>query len=448
VLDIGSGTGLWAVLAARLGAKRVVAIELDPLMVGFIKGLARANGVAERVEVIVGDSRQVALDRGFDVVISETVGHLVFDESIVSIMIDARERFLKPGGALIPCGVALLASAAQLKRPALPAGLHLDYSDCESLLLHSPAAVNSRKRLSWLSEPRELVRVDLATVQAPPPLLELKAFWRAQDVTRLNAFAVSAEMEMTFGKALATTGTTSWSAAAYRVQPFQAKFGDLEFKLTLTSATHAWTATLLSEGPPETQTFSPAFAAAELIARLGGDTNEGSALPHAPPIPAPNAVARTALRLRPETPDDEAFSFHVFAGTRAEELTLTNWSDNQKEQFLRMQSNAQQRHYHATYPTASFDIILCDNVPAGRLYVNRGAETIGVIDIALLPEFRGRGIGTTLLREVLAEATPTRPVFIHVEKFNPARRLYDRLGFRPIGDDDVYVKMEWRPMKD
>ena len=116
VLDIGSGTGLWAIAAARMGARRVVAIEQDVLLLGLIKALARHNGVADRVEVLGGDSRQAGLGKDFDIVISETVGHLVFDEPIVPIMIDARERFLKPGGVLIPGSVALLAAAAQLRQ--------------------------------------------------------------------------------------------------------------------------------------------------------------------------------------------------------------------------------------------------------------------------------------------------------------------------------------------
>jgi protein arginine N-methyltransferase 1 len=86
VLDIGSGTGVWAVSAAMMGASRVVAIEQDQLLIGLIKRLARDNGVADRVEVVEGDSRQVLLAREFDVVISETIGNLGFDEQIVPIM--------------------------------------------------------------------------------------------------------------------------------------------------------------------------------------------------------------------------------------------------------------------------------------------------------------------------------------------------------------------------
>jgi len=148
VLDIGSGTGIWAVAAAVLGARRVVAIEYEPLLLGVIRALAEENGVTEKIEIISGDSRQIALGRDFDIVISETIGHLVFDESIVSIMIDARERFLKPGGMMIPQIVRLLAAAAHLKGAdeKLPAGIPLAGSVFDSLSVNIPLALDEYVR--------------------------------------------------------------------------------------------------------------------------------------------------------------------------------------------------------------------------------------------------------------------------------------------------------------
>src|SRR5262249_39352148 len=107
---------------------------------------------------------------------------------------------------------------------------------------------------------------------------------------------------------------------------------------------------------------------------------------------------------------------------------------------------AQHRYYQEQFPGAAFDVILRNGQPAGRLYVDRRAEEIRIIDIALLPEHRRAGIGRGLLEEVLAEATQTsKPVRIHVERFNPALRLYERLGFQRIGDTGVYFLMEWLP---
>jgi SAM-dependent methyltransferase len=275
VLDIGAGTGLWAIVAARLGARRVVAVEMDPLLLGLIKALARVNGVADRVEVRGGDSRQVQLGREFNVVISETVGHLVFDEPIVPVMLDARQRFLKPGGVLLPSGVALVAAAAHLRprHQDFPAGVPVKYDTCESLVLNSPVALKGRRRLRWVSEPRDLIRVDLNRVTEPPDLAHLTARWDRQDVRQVNAFAVWAEMEAAPGVWLATNRTSSWSGGGYRVRPFHGGHGDLEFTLTLTGATTYWAARLRHEHGEEVQSCSPAAAATALLAQSQTETD-------------------------------------------------------------------------------------------------------------------------------------------------------------------------------
>jgi ribosomal protein S18 acetylase RimI-like enzyme len=109
-----------------------------------------------------------------------------------------------------------------------------------------------------------------------------------------------------------------------------------------------------------------------------------------------------------------------------------------------MQFNAQSAHYRENYPGASFQIIERDGVAAGRLYVARWEKEIRIIDIALLPEHRGAGIGTKLLKELQKEARAARKkLSIHVEQFNPARRLYERLGFQQVEEKGVYLLMEW-----
>ena len=152
------------------------------------------------------------------------------------------------------------------------------------------------------------------------------------------------------------------------------------------------------------------------------------------------------ITLRPATPADEPFLYRVYSSTREDELALVDWDDAQKEAFLLMQHNAQHTHYHQYYPQASYDLILSDGDPVGRLYVDRTPEQIHIIDIALLPEYRNAKIGSTLLRELLDEARSTgTAVRIHVERFNPALRLYDRLGFTIVADHGVYFLMEWLP---
>ena len=149
------------------------------------------------------------------------------------------------------------------------------------------------------------------------------------------------------------------------------------------------------------------------------------------------------VELRPVEPYDERFLRRVYASTRAEELAVVPWDEAQKEAFIRAQFAAQDRWYREHYPGASFDIVLIDGEPAGRLYVHRGESEIRIVDMALLPEHRGNGVGTSLLRDLLAEAEADgKRVTIHVERLNPALRLYERLGFSVAEDKGVYLFLE------
>ncbi len=155
------------------------------------------------------------------------------------------------------------------------------------------------------------------------------------------------------------------------------------------------------------------------------------------------------IKLRPELPEDAAFLQRLYASTRTEEMKLVPWNDFQKKAFLQMQFDAQSTHYHRYYPRASYDVILLDGHAIGRLYVHRDEDGINLIDIALLPEHRGAGIGGRLLNDLLSQAAAERkPVRIHVERENPAMRLYTRLGFRKIEDQGVYYFMEWTPYRE
>ena len=136
-----------------------------------------------------------------------------------------------------------------------------------------------------------------------------------------------------------------------------------------------------------------------------------------------------AHRLRPARADDRDFLLRVYASTREEELRLVDWSDEQKAAFVQQQFEAQDAYYREHYDPATFDVIEVDGEPAGRLYVARWEEEIRIVDVALLPEHRGRGIGTTVIRALLDEAAAWgKRLSIHVEKHNPARRLTSGSG--------------------
>jgi ribosomal protein S18 acetylase RimI-like enzyme len=152
------------------------------------------------------------------------------------------------------------------------------------------------------------------------------------------------------------------------------------------------------------------------------------------------------LTLRPAEAADRDLLFRVYASTRQDELALTDWDEAQKMAFLSQQFTAQDTHYRAHYPGAVFNLILLDGDPVGRLYLHRRPSDIRIMDIALLPPHRNHGIATALLRDLQSEAAAAaKPLTIHVEQFNPALRLYARLGFRPIAEHGVYFLMEWSP---
>ncbi len=152
------------------------------------------------------------------------------------------------------------------------------------------------------------------------------------------------------------------------------------------------------------------------------------------------------ITLRPITPKDKGFLYRVYSSTREDELRQTAWSDEEKEAFLSMQFEAQHKYYMEQFPNAAFQLILSDDEPIGRLYLDRRADEFRLIDIALLPEHRNQGIGSVFMKKLLGEARAAGlPVRIHVERFNPALRLYQRLGFREISEDGVYLLMEAIP---
>lgn len=151
------------------------------------------------------------------------------------------------------------------------------------------------------------------------------------------------------------------------------------------------------------------------------------------------------IAFRAITDNDIPFLVEVYASTREEELQMTDWSDVEKKAFIDMQFTAQHTQYMANYKNKEFSIIMYKGDKVGRLYLNRMEDDIRIVDIAILSKHRGKGIGTPILKNILKEGAQTnRCVTIHVEKYNPAITLYERLGFKIIADREVYHFMEWK----
>jgi|KBSSwiStaDraftv2_1062776.scaffolds.fasta_scaffold02668_10 ribosomal protein S18 acetylase RimI-like enzyme len=150
------------------------------------------------------------------------------------------------------------------------------------------------------------------------------------------------------------------------------------------------------------------------------------------------------VSLRPATPGDEPFLRQLFASTRLEFQFLGD--PGQLEALLNMQFNLQRQQYEAGYPDAEDNIIFCDGQPVGRFFVSDGDQQFTLVDVALLPESRNLGIGRWLIEALLERAAAAqKPVRLHVSKMNPARRLYERLGFSVVDEDGMYFEMICEP---
>lgn len=151
------------------------------------------------------------------------------------------------------------------------------------------------------------------------------------------------------------------------------------------------------------------------------------------------------VTLRPAHPDDEDFLYELYCSTRAHDIGVAGLMPAKQAAILEMQFNGQRQQYEMDFPEADHDIILLEGRPIGRVMVQRTAEQNIGVDIALLPEHRNSGIGGTLINQLLDEARNAgKPFRIHVERLNPAVRLYERLGFRTIGETPTHFLLEWR----
>jgi ribosomal protein S18 acetylase RimI-like enzyme len=154
-------------------------------------------------------------------------------------------------------------------------------------------------------------------------------------------------------------------------------------------------------------------------------------------------VKQHPLRLLAATPEDDAFCIALYASTRAEELEAWGWDGAQQRAFLALQYQAQTQSYQTQYPQRNRSIIYLDQQPIGGIQINHTPTHIHLIDLALLPPYRRRGIGTQILRE-LCEKAQGKSVQLQVLAQSPAMALYQRLGFQTVADTGLYQQMEWQ----
>ena len=153
------------------------------------------------------------------------------------------------------------------------------------------------------------------------------------------------------------------------------------------------------------------------------------------------------VSMREETDDDKDFCRRLYHGVRIAEMSAVGWSRAQVKGFIDQQFHAQRTHYRKYYPRAGFMLIEHGDRPIGRWYLQADEKELRLMEVTLLPEWRNRGIGTQLMRCLTDWSESTgRPITLHVEPFNPAYRLYRRLGFETIEDRGVYHFMQRLPV--
>ena len=161
------------------------------------------------------------------------------------------------------------------------------------------------------------------------------------------------------------------------------------------------------------------------------------------PVPGSNLPPVT---LRPEQSADELFLMELYASTRKEELDLINWDANARAAFIKMQFKAMRRGYASMFPDGQFSIVMLRDLAIGRIVIQRGSDEIRLVDMALTPEMRCRGIGTRLLQSLQTEAQQIgKPLKLHVLIGNRAEHFYQRLGFQHAGDTSLHREMKWVP---
>jgi ribosomal protein S18 acetylase RimI-like enzyme len=154
----------------------------------------------------------------------------------------------------------------------------------------------------------------------------------------------------------------------------------------------------------------------------------------------------SALTLRASVPADRPFLLALYAGTRADEFAPLGWPAEIERSFMAMQFDAQRADYERRYPGSPCQVVEVGGHAVGRLWVARDAERLTLLDISLVPQMRGQGIGTHCLRRVQRRAEAAGlAVELQVVRGNPAQRLYERLGFRDVGESGVRQAMAWRP---
>lgn len=264
-LDIGAGTGVWAILAAKLGAKRVVAVEIEESLIPIIYRHAQENGVAGKIEIIHGNSDDVKIRGKFDVIVSELFGSNVFGKETINSFVNLRRRFLAPAGILIPQKLSMVAVPVCYRKfeQPVPSNLLLSSNFLKSLKLnyHEVITLNERSDIRFLAEPQKLVEIDFRSVETAPSLENMTASWKVENPSQANAIVVFNHSTFDDDIVMDNFKSQSWGTTVYGFEPYATeKTETIKFSLTMDEQKSLWTVSLPFNADLKPKTYSPAFA--------------------------------------------------------------------------------------------------------------------------------------------------------------------------------------------
>lgn len=267
-LDIGAGTGVWAILAAKLGAKRVVAIEIEEPLIPIIYKHAQENGVANKIEIIHANSDDVKIRGKFDVIVSELFGQDALGEGTVKSFVSLRNRFLAPNGVLIPQKLKLIVAPVYLPKTIqdVPMDLPISCNYFKSLRYNymTTLPIERRNETIILAEPQIVAEIDFRTVEKAPEMKNYTVGWKMDNLNEANAIAIFNSSTFTDEIVMNSFNSQSWGASTYEFQPTNEKSGELFFTLNSEGSKPIWTVTTKTESGVKPQNYSPTFAPARI----------------------------------------------------------------------------------------------------------------------------------------------------------------------------------------
>lgn len=272
-LDIGSGTGVWAILAAKLGARRVVAIEVEECLIPIIRNHAKDNGVADKIEIIHSNSNDVEIAGKFNLIVSEIFGDDVFNSGTIKDFVNLRNRFLSPGGTLIPHKLALFAAPVHIQNPLslIPAaGLPLlcEFFKNVQLNFSQNLSLAERESVEFLGEAKMLTEIDFRTVNAALPSTNFSCSWKLDNLNKANAIVTFTKSFFDEHFVMNNFESQSWSCGVYEFIPNTHKSGEITFNLDTDPVRRNWSLSIESDEKAEKQSYAPVFAVGHLKSKV------------------------------------------------------------------------------------------------------------------------------------------------------------------------------------